>query len=199
MEAGYRTHLVNTAAVKQYEGLKYTDDHSDSRWLAHLLRLGILPQGYIYPKEGRAVRDLLRKRGQLVQLRTTNILSVQNLVSRNTGSSMSANRIKKLELEAVDEIFTDPDIALAIKSNLVVMRTLHEQIKILERAVTKKAKLEPKYKYLLSTPGIGMILGLTILLETGDIQRFSKAGNYASYCRCVRQYAKKQRETKRPR
>jgi hypothetical protein len=74
MEAGYKVYLVNTAAVKRYEGLKYSDDHSDARWLAHLLRLGILPEGYIYPKEGRAVRDLLRKRGQLVQLRTTNIL-----------------------------------------------------------------------------------------------------------------------------
>ena len=116
MEAGYQVHLVNTAAVKQYEGLKYSDDHSDARWLAHLLRLGILPEGYIYPKAGRAVRDLLRKRGQLVQLRTTNILSIQNLVSRNTGSSMSANRIKKLTSEEVDELFPAQDIAMAIKT-----------------------------------------------------------------------------------
>ena len=57
--AGYRIHLVNTAAVKQYEGLKYTDDDSDAFWLAHLLRLGLLPTGYIYPKQSRAVRDLL--------------------------------------------------------------------------------------------------------------------------------------------
>jgi len=60
MEAGYHLHLVNTSAVKQYEGLKYTDDEYDARWLAHLLRLGILPEGYIYPKEGRGLRDLLR-------------------------------------------------------------------------------------------------------------------------------------------
>jgi transposase len=144
-----------------------------------------LPEGYIYPKAGRGIRDLLRKRGQLVQLRTTNILSVQNLVSRNTGSCMSANSIKQLKSEEVDELFPDPNIGLAIKSNLVVMHTLHQQIKALERAVNMQAKLEPRYEYLLSTPGIGMILGLTILLETGEIQRFSKAGHYASYCRCV--------------
>ena len=41
MEKGYRLHLANTAAIQQYNGLKYTDDHSDARWLAHLLRLGI--------------------------------------------------------------------------------------------------------------------------------------------------------------
>ena len=51
MDAGYRVHLTNTWAVKQYEGLKYTDDRHDARWLAHLLALGILPEGYIYPKE----------------------------------------------------------------------------------------------------------------------------------------------------
>jgi transposase len=45
MEAGYRMHLANTAAIQQYGGLKYTDDRSDARWLAHLLRLGLLPEG----------------------------------------------------------------------------------------------------------------------------------------------------------
>lgn len=75
-QQNYSVHLVNTAAVKQYEGLKHGDDNSDALWLAHLLRLGILPTGYIYPKEKRAVRDLARKRSQLVQQRTTHVLSI---------------------------------------------------------------------------------------------------------------------------
>jgi len=57
MEAGYQVHLANPAAIQQYAGLKYTNDDTDARWLAHLLRLGLLPTGYIYPKEERAVRD----------------------------------------------------------------------------------------------------------------------------------------------
>src|SRR5437764_2353028 len=100
MDQGHRVHLANTAAIQPYEGLKYTDDHSDARWLAHILRLGVLPQGYIYPKEERAVRDLLRKRGQMVRQRTTNLLSLQNLVTRNTGGSISSNRIKTLDANA---------------------------------------------------------------------------------------------------
>ncbi len=76
MRAGYRVHLANTAAIRQYEGLKYTDDHSDTRWLAQMLRLGLLPEGYIYPPEQRAVRDLLRKRSQLVRQQTANLLSI---------------------------------------------------------------------------------------------------------------------------
>ncbi len=54
MDAGYRLHLTNTWAIKQYDGLKYTDDRHDARWLAHLLSLGILPEGFIYPKQERA-------------------------------------------------------------------------------------------------------------------------------------------------
>jgi transposase len=74
MDKGHQIHLANTAAIQQYEGLKHTDDKSDARWLAHILRLGVLPEGYIYPKEERAVRDLLRKRGQMVRQRTANPL-----------------------------------------------------------------------------------------------------------------------------
>src|SRR3970282_1719836 len=114
MEKGHRVHLANTAAIQQYEGLKYTDDHSDARWLAHILRLGVLPQGYIYPKQERAVRDLLRKRGQMVHQRTANLLSVQNLVARNTGSSIRSNRIKALDTETVDALLPNQDLALAV-------------------------------------------------------------------------------------
>ena len=104
MDKGHKVHLANTAAIQQYNGLKYTDDDSDARWLAHILRLGVLPQGYIYPKEERAVRDLLRKRSQMVHQRTANLLSIQNLLTRNTGSSISANQIKGLDVEEVDEL-----------------------------------------------------------------------------------------------
>lgn len=186
MERDHRVHLANTAAIQQYEGLKYTDDDSDARWLAHLLRLGVLPEGYIYPKEQRPVRDLLRKRSQLVHHKTAHLLSIQNLYSRNTGSSISANRIKQLSSEKVDALFTNSDLALAVKANLTVMRSLETEIAILERTVKERVKLKPAYRYLLTVSGIGQILALTIMLETGDIRRFSKVGNFASYCRCVK-------------
>ena len=48
-----------------------------------------------------------------------------------------------------------------------------------------QAKLDPRYRYLLSIGGIGPILALTIMLETGNIERFLKVGNFTSYCRCV--------------
>ncbi len=64
MDNDFKTHLANPSAVKKYEGLKHSDDNDGAYWLAHLLRLNILPEGYIYPKKQRPIRDLLRKRGQ---------------------------------------------------------------------------------------------------------------------------------------
>jgi transposase len=185
IEANYRVHLANTAAIQQYEGLKYTDDHSDARWLAHMLRLGVLPEGYIYPKEERAVRDLLRKRSQLVRHRTANLLSIQNLVSRHRGSSISANRIKQLTAEELQGVFGDGDRALAAKANLSVLRCLDAQIEVLEQSVKERVKLRAEFRLLKTVPGIGEILALTIMLETGEIRRFPAVGNFASYCRCV--------------
>jgi transposase len=128
MEQGYKVHLANTAAIQQYEGLKYSNDDSDARWLAHVLRLGILPQGYIYPREERPVRDLLRKRSQLVRQRTMNLLSIQNLMTRNTGSSMTANQIKGLDKAQVDGLLPDADLSLAVKANWSVMCSADEQV-----------------------------------------------------------------------
>ena len=87
MEKEHVVHLANTAAIQQYEGLKYTDDHSDARWLAHMLRLGVLPVGYIYPRAERAVRDLLRKRGQLVRQRTAKDRKSTRLNSSHSAKS----------------------------------------------------------------------------------------------------------------
>ena len=186
MDAGYRVHLGNTAAVQQYSGLKYTDDSHDARWLAHLLRLGILPEGYICPKAARAVRDLLRKRSQLVRHRTAHLLSIQNLLARNRGQSLSGNLVKRLSEAQVEELLPEPDLALAVKSNLRVMQCLEEEIKKLEKVVKARVRLKPAFRSLLTLPGVGSTLGLTMMLEAGDIRRFQKVGNFSSYSRCVR-------------
>jgi len=185
MEAGYRVHLANPTAIQQYSGLKYTDDHSDARWLAHLLRLGVLPEGYIYPKAERAVRDVLRKRAHLVRQQTANVLSLQNIIVRNTGVRLSAKRIHALTLEEIERLLPVPEHVLAVTSSLVVVHCLAQQIKTLEKMVQQRLKHTSAYAQLQTVDGIGPILAQTIVLETGDMRRFPTVGNYASYCRCV--------------
>ncbi len=184
-EHGYKVHLANPSAIKQYEGLKHTDDKWDSFWLAHMLRLNILPEGYIYPKEDRPVRDLLRRRLLFVRHRTAHILSLQSMISRNLGTRMSCRAIKNLNGEDVQRVFDSPYLVLAAKNNISTIHFLTERIKNIEKEVRSLIKLRDEFKWLLTIPGIGDILAFTIMLEVGEISRFPKVGNYSSYCRCV--------------
>lgn len=186
MDLGYPLHLVNTSAVRQYEGLKFTDDRHDARWLAHLLRLGILPTGHIYPREDRAVRDLLRRRSKLVRQKVASLLAIKNILARNTARMHSADQLKKLRPEDVGALLDDEYQALAVQATIHVLDTVREQIHELGKAARKRGKLKKAYRGLLSIPGVGEILGLTIMYETGQVSRFASVGNYASYCRCVR-------------
>ena len=184
-DAGFTVRLVNTAAVKQYDGLKHSGDFQDARHLAHLLRLGILPTGYIYPREERAVRDLLRKRSQLVRQRSTQILSIENLIARNLGVHSGGNEIKRWSDEHIEAMALLAEQKLAVKANLAVMRCLDAQVHALELNILAKAKLRADYQALKTVSGIGQVLALTIALETGDVARFESPGNFASYARTV--------------
>lgn len=181
----YNVKLAHPGAIKQYSGLKYTNDETDAFHLAELSRLNILPTGYIYPEATRDIRDVLRKRLLFVQCRTKCYLSFKSLITRNTGLTLSKNRIRTLKTEELEKILKDKPGAFFIAS-----KQLNEYIRLskdileIEEWVLDKITLQREFALLKTIPGVGLILGLTIALETGDISRFKKAGNYTSYCRC---------------
>ena len=187
MDHGYQVHLANPAAIQKYTGLKYADDEHDAFWLAEMLRLGILPEGYIYPKEDRPIRDLLRKRSHLVRLRTSLILSLQGIIARNCDVKLSVNKIKARRTNQVSPLLAgNEDLALAGAVSKESIDFLGENIRKVEGVVERRVELREPYRYLLSLPGVGKVLSLTVMLETGPISRFPKVGNYASYCRKVK-------------
>ncbi len=102
------------------------------------------------------------------------------MISRNLGTNMSCNAIKRLDGEAPEILFDSPYLVLAARNNIEVIHFLKERIKLIEKAVMSHIKLRDEFKYLLTVPGIGDILALTIMLEVGDINRFPKVGDYSS-------------------
>ena len=186
MTRGYEVHLANPAAIQKYKGLKHADDRHDAGWLAEMLRLGILPEGYIYPKEERPIRDLLRKRGHLVRLRTSLIISLQHIITRNCGIMVSVNDVKRLREDRVSPLLDgNEDVLMAGSVSKETIDYMTRKIKSIEKTVEGRIELSSPYRQLLSIPGVGKILALTIMLETGPISRFQKVGNYVSYCRKV--------------
>jgi transposase len=183
--ANYVVALANPAKIEQYSGIKHSDDTSDAYFLAELLRLGILPTGYIYDAELRPVRDLLRRRMSLVHQRTALMLSFKSLFTRTTGQEMSLSRLKGLSAEEVKKLYEHPANELIAQLQHQHIEGLTQSIERIEKVVLKVARQLPNYGRLTTLPGVGVILGLTIAMETGPIERFGRPGEYASYCRTV--------------
>jgi len=184
IDHGYNAILANpTACAQQYSGLKYSDDKHDAFWLAHMRRLGILPTGYIYPPEQRALRDLLRRRLQLVTFRAKQLTCIQMQIWRSTGVRIKSADIRRKKFSIP---YLEGALLQAAQSNLVLLRTIESQINDLEKELLSNLELRPEFQILKTIKGVGDVLALTIMLETGDIHRFQQVGNYASYCRCVK-------------
>ncbi len=156
-----------------------------TRKLAELQRLNILPTGYIYDPQLRPVRDLLRRRVGLVHQRTALLLSSKSLYMRTTGQELKSNRLKALKPAEAGELYAHPANQLIASLQKEHIEQLDQSIGRIEKAVLVCARELPYYERLNTLPGVGRILGMTITMEVGDIQRFKTAGDFASYCRAV--------------
>ncbi|MDD4061349.1 MAG: IS110 family transposase [Kiritimatiellae bacterium] len=183
-EEGFDVRLANPAKMEENIGLKDANDKTDARFLARQLSFGILPEGYIYPKEARGVRDKMRQRLRMVQCRTAELLSLEGLVARHTGRHLNAKGLGGDEVSAVLE--GHPEAANMAARTLRHVEFLDAEIKALGKEILEELPGRQDYELLMTMPGVGFVLARTILLETGDIGRFQKAGNYASYCRAVK-------------
>src|SRR3990172_5973491 len=138
MEEGYKVHLANPSAMKQYEGIKHLDDRHDAFWLANMLRLGILPEGYIYPRETRGIRDLLRQRSRFVVQKTSLKHTLQQIYCNNTGVILSNNTIYGLEEEEIRNALSDEYLSYNGVSILANIRFIEGQIKTIETQILNK-------------------------------------------------------------
>ena len=108
------------------------------------------------------------------------------MLTRHLTMQLNGKEIKRLKLSDMDELFEDPFLAFAAKNNISTISFLNTKIKQIEKKILSEVKLENQFEVITSIPGIGEVLGLTIMLEVNDFGRFPAAGNYASYCRCVK-------------
>jgi transposase len=184
-EQDYPIDLANPAKIEQYSGMKHSDDQDDAFHLADLQRLNILPKAHVYDPELRPVRDLLRRRTGLVHQRTALLLSFKSLYARTTGQRLDLSDAKKLEPNEAPKLYEHPANQLIAQVQAEHIQGLQKSIARVEKAVLACAREIPLYDKLLTIPGIGKILGMTITMEVGDIKRFKTDGDFASYCRMV--------------
>jgi transposase len=181
----YPVVLANPAGIEQYSGIKCADDKNDAFFLAELQRLDILPTGYIYDPKLRPVRDLLRRRLGLVHQRTALMVSFKSLYTRTTGQAMNLGKLKSMAPDQAAALYEHPANQLIAKVQKEHIEGLDKSIARIEKAVLQSARELPYYDQLNTLPGVGKILGMTITMEVGEIERFKTAGDFASYCRAV--------------
>jgi len=182
---GYPIDLANPARIEQYSGIKHAADKDDAFHLADLQRLNILPKAHVYDPVLRPVRDLLRRRTNLVHQRTALLLSFRSLYARTTGQALDLSTAKHLEPKEAPKLYEHPANRLIARVQAEHIQALETSIQRVEEAVLACAREIPLYDKLLTIPGIGRILGMTITMEVGEIQRFKTDGDFASYSRMV--------------
>jgi transposase len=185
MEAGYDVRLAHTLGLYMITGAKVKTDRRDAFKLAKLLRMGEIPEAYIYPKEKRPLRDLLRRRAGLVHQRAACYSSLRVQFIRYNLNTMSSNDLKQLlpadiYIKPIPQELKDYCVMILQRVDLLC-KQIHE-IDTYLRDVTLE---DPRFKVLLTIPGVMYVLGLTIYYEIGEISRFGNGRQFASYCRLV--------------
>jgi transposase len=167
---------------KAIHGGKAKTDKIDAHKIAVLLRGGMLPQAYVYPKGMRETRDLLRRRTFLVRRRAEALVHLSNTNSPYNQPPFAkklAYAANRAELD-IAERFTDPSVQKNVAVDLALIDAYDTQIADLELYLSRTAKVDAPQAFhrLRSVPGIGKVLALVLLYEIHDIRRFPEVGPF---------------------
>ena len=184
-EAGFDVKLAHSMALYMITGAKIKTDRRDAFSLAKLLRLDAIPEAYIYPKAKRPIRDLLRKRKQMVSLRANAYGALRRVLLQYGFYGYSQATIKSLTEEQLDQHLEHFATQAGCHLEVQRIRFYSNQIKTLENIILSSVADDRCFELLQTIPGVGKILALTIMYETGDIDRFKSAKHFCSYARVV--------------
>lgn len=183
--AGFKVVLAHTLGLHLITSAKVKTDRRDAFALAKLLLAGMIPTAYIYPAATRPLRDLLRRRARLVQLRAGEYGSLRRLLLRQGILSRKQQEIKSADETDLDQWFAHPLVRLHASQELERIGLYSEQLAQLEATILAEAKTEWSFRQLQQLPGIGPIIALTIHYELGELERFASEKDFSSYCRVV--------------
>lgn len=180
--------LGHSLYMKAIHGGKSKNDRIDGAKIAGLLRGGMFPMAYVYPRAMRETRDLLRRRTFFVRQKAQLIAHIQNTNSQYNLPPFERKLSRHPDYSDLAERFAHESTKLSISADATLINQYQETIAQLEKHLVKHAKVDDSatYHLLQSLPGIGKVLGLILLYEIHDIKRFPEDGNFLSYARLVR-------------
>ena len=187
--AGLPFYLGHALYMKAIHGGKKKNDRLDAQTLTNLMRTNYFPEAYAYPREMRATRDLLRRRHRYVALRAACYTHIQNTFTQQAIlDSLSGEVKRKSSRRQIPSLLPDPDLHMSVDCDLDLVDALDPVIHRIEKQVLAQAKHHDRnaFSILMTTPGVGEMLALTILYEIHTITRFRSASAFSSYSRVVK-------------
>src|SRR5919199_2337779 len=177
--------LGHAWAMKAVHGSKTKCDRQDAEAIARLLKGGNFPPAYAYPKERRGLRDLLRARLRLVRQRAE-LYGHVHTARRQANLPPVSNDVKYVsKRDACTADIADPFVRRRVETHLTLLEPLDTAIRHLEAEIEEAAQehYPTELAVLQTTPGVGVVLSLTILLEIDTIGRFDTRQQFCSYAR----------------
>lgn len=180
--------LGHALYMKAIHGGKAKNDKIDSHKIASLVRGGTFPTAFVYPRNMRSTRDLLRRRMHLMRKRAELLCHIHNTNTQYNYDRLCKNLRYKSNRKLLDGRFTDPSVQKSVDLDIDLINFYDEQLSGIEYYIKKHAQINDYQSYMLlrSVPGIGKIIGLVILYEIYDIKRFKRVQDFASYARLIK-------------
>ena len=180
--------LGHALYMKAIHGGKAKNDKIDSHKIATLLRGGMLPMAYVYPKKNRATRDLLRRRTHLMRKRAELMAHIVNLNSQYNLPEMALDLRQQKNRDSLKNHYSELSVQKSVDLDLSLIAFYDDHLSSIEWYIEKTTKITDYQNYMLlrSIPGVGLILALIILYEINDISRFKRVQDFASYARLVK-------------
>ncbi len=180
--------LGHALYMKAIHGGKTKNDRIDAEKIALLLRGGMLPQAYAYPKAMRATRDLFRQRSRLVRMRAELLGHVQLSKYRYNLPAFKKKIAYRTGRKGVSDHFENSIVRRNVNLDVAAIDYLETAIKREEKFLVAQTRTHDGQAFFLlrTVPGIGVILAMTIFYEIEDISRFNRVQQFASYARLVK-------------
>ena len=184
-DAGFDVTLAHTLALSMITKAKVKTDRRDAIVLARLLRMGEIPEGYIYPRETRGIRDLIRRRTSIVAMRGREYAGLRRLLYQEGLHNHTRNRVRQMTNEEFDALLSCPEVRLVASQELERIDLFSAQIEEIESRILEATRGQPDYQRLHEVPGLGHALAAVVFYESGGMARFKSVRKYSSYSRVV--------------
>ena len=179
-QLGHEVWVGDAAAIRASYVRKQKNDRRDAGHVLKLLREGRFPRLWVPSAEQRDLRQLLIHRHKLVQIRSRVKNGVQHL-AMNQGMQKKSRLWSVAGQEAFRQLPLAGWAGRRRQDLLQLLIYLDQQIAPLDRAAQQAAEQDPQARLLLTQPGVGPITALAFVLTIGDVTRFARGKQVASY------------------